>query len=858
MDATISRIGTAEELARRLAVAARGIREAVLAANDDEAGWQWLRDTRRTLTRLLFGEAERTLDSDDFADTLAQVIAFSLFVDCCERRIGGASLERGCASHELLNRNWLLRRLFVGVDRNSKSDESIFTLFDELDELLDAADINSIVERLRRRSPGSDGLTHFYELFLAHYDAALRRTRGVYYTPQPVVSYLVRSVDHVLRTHFQIPDGLAGESVQGSGFRVQEAPARVRIVDPACGAGIFLAEVIEHWQANPATKGVGVRRGMPSLTGFEILPASCIAARLLLGRLWDDDGNVDIRWANPLDGDQAELNPLLNPPYHDTDIFGETTSERQPILVVLGNPPYANFGQQNRSRWILDLLGDYKRGLGEKKLNLNDDFIKFLRWGQHWIDRAGAGIMALITNNTYLTGLTHRQMRRSLAHSFSDIYLLDLHGSGTKKEIAPSGEPDENVFDIQQGVAIGLFVKRPAAHDASTIHHAELWGSRKFKLRTLQQSNVGTTSWTVMRPEPKSFFFVPRGTPRCDQYLRYPRLDEIFRQYTSGVQTKKDSLLVAMTREELAEKMRAFLDPQQRVSSPPLADILGAKDGWLERKAQGKEFSAAHVRPYMVAPLDVRWVYYDPRLLGRARWPVMRHMLQENIGLAFMRQCTGQGEYDHFLVTDSLVSDRVFYSAHGAPFLAPLYLYPSEGEVLFDVLAADQAREANLDIGFVRDFAARLNLTWVANGAGDLHNTFGAEDLLHYMYAVFHSRTYRQRYAEQLRVDFPRLPLTSDPALFGRLCQLGKQLVDLHLRRSTRLNASFDLANVPQDAADFHVGGYPVLKKWLRARRGKRLTVRDAAHVQLIAEIATETTRLMSSIDTAISTWPIR
>ncbi len=858
MDSVTTRNSAAAELARRMAAVARRIREEVLAASTDEKGWKWLSEARRTLAALLCGEAERTLNSDDFADTLAQIIAFGLFVDRCERPIGEAAPLQSCAPHELLDSNWLLRRLLIGLDCNSTSNGTFVLLIDELRELLDAADIDSIDKRLRPRSSDSDGLIHFYEIFLARYDAALRRTRGVYYTPTPVVSYLVRSVDHLLRTHFQVSEGLTEDTVQGSEREGRANASSVRIVDPACGAGTFLAEVLDHWRENSSTNGTGVRNCVPSLTGFEILPAACVAARMLLGRQRNDEHNLDIRWANPLDGDSAELNPLLSPSHCNADNIGDATADRQPTLVVLGNPPYANFGRQNRSRWILDLLGDYKRGLGEKKLNLNDDFIKFLRWGQHWIDRAGAGILALITNNTYLTGLTHRQMRRSLADSFSDIYLLDLHGSSTKKEITPSGAPDENVFDIQQGVAIGLFVKRPGVRDSARIHHAELWGSRESKLRTLGKTHVGTTSWTALRTDSKSMFFVPRSASRCDQYLRYPRIDEIFREYTSGVQTKKDALLVAMTREELMEKMHAFFDPQRRHSSPLLAGILSAKDSWLERRAHGKQFSADYLRPYMVAPLDVRWVYYDPRLLGRARWPVMRHMLRENVGLVFMRQCTGQGQYDHFLVTDSLVTDRVFYSAHGAPFLAPLFLYPADDEARFDTRATDQAREANFDDDFVRDFAARLKLEWVACGPGDLQDTFGAQDVLHYMYAVFHSRTYRERYAEQLRIDFPHLPLTSDLALFTRLCQLGKQLVDLHLRKVPLGNASFDLAKVSADSDRFRVGGYAVFEKWWKARRGRQLTTHDVIRARLIAEIAIQTTDLMSSIDAAISTWPIR
>jgi predicted helicase len=476
-------------------------------------------------------------------------------------------------------------------------------------------------------------------------------------------------------------------------------------------------------------------------------------------------------------------------------------------------------------------------------------------------------------------------MRRSLGESFSDIYVLDLHGSSTKKEVAPGGSCDQNVFDIRQGVAIGLFVKPSRKTGPARIHHADLWGSRQSKLATLSASDVTTTDWQRLEPA-GPYFFVPRSDGATREYQRYPRLDQIFRHYISGVQTKRDVLLTAMTPDELAEKVRKLLASStgDQVLKSPLG--ISSADGALAKRSATATFSQQHIRRYMMAPLDIRWVYYDRRLLGRARWSVMRHMLAENLGLVFMRQCTGQGQYDHFLVTRELVSDRVFYSAHGAPFLAPLYLYSSPeqnavkspenvAQAFQPEIISGQAgkpdvllREPNVHREPIAELAAGLQLKFIPDGIGDLRGTFGPEDLLHYMYAVFYSPSYRSRYAEQLRIDFPRVPLTRNLPLFRQLCGLGKQLVQLHLLEAsvpppfancgaTIADADACLSDLPADVRSFHIGGYAVVQRWLQARRHQPLGNEQLAQYQTLVFVARETMRLMNEIDQRIPNWPL-
>ncbi len=755
----------------------------------------------------------------------------------------------------------------------------------ELQQLLADCDLDAVLNDVQRVTRSPDPVAHFFELFLSEHDAVTRRRRGVYYTPGPIVAYIVSSVDTLLRTHF------------GTGLNTRydawpDESARLRIVDPACGCGTFLSAVVDLWRerspeyrspANwPAFAHSHLQR---MLIGFEILPSSCaVANHLLREKMFDaaavqNDDSI-VRPMNPLDG-QEEIESLVLGGLHNDG-----------ALVVLGNPPYANFGRQNGSAWIKRLLNQYKHGLHERKQNLNDDFVKFIRWSQYMVDRAGAGIVAMITNNTYLDGLTHRQMRRSLLESFSDIYVLDLHGSNGKRELSPNGKRDENVFGIRQGVSIGLFVKRRGTSVPATVQHAELWGSRDEKLRKLEDSDVASTDWRELHPHAPMSFFIPRVCRAPNEYNAFPRIDEIFCEFVSGVQTKRDALFIGFTADEVETKMRALLEPKRSGEDTQLAEILRPSDRRISERAEAVSFCRSRIRPIMVSPWDVRWVYYEPKLLGRARLPVMRHMLHDNVGLIFMRQSTGSEEYDHFLAVSSLITDRVFYSAHGAPYLAPLFL-------------CNESRQANLAPDFVRDFAARLKLRPTEDERGNLDDNVGPRDIFYYLYAVFHSREFRRRYDEQLKIDFPRLPLTCNARLFGRLSRLGCELARLHLLAPPRsIHGSFEfvgkheasiargfpryveqgcccefkrqalqggnrLGRIYVDANhyiegvdsatwQFRLGGYSVARRWLTQRRGRALTANESKQLLFILHAAAETERLSQKIDAAIPSWPIR
>jgi hypothetical protein len=700
-------------------------------------------------------------------------------------------------------------------------------------------------------------LAYWFEQLWAQLDRQLRHGRGGYFTPWPLVQYIVRSVDQTLRRDLGIADGLA----PGAG--------PLRIVDPACGSGVFLLGVLEHLRGRERN-ACGAEEGdrwlgdfvADRLWGADLLPACGGAAEILVEM---ESG-----------GDWSALRTNL---LEDVETSRRLFTGRIPVII--GNPPYANFGRHNRGPWIREQLRTYTCGLNEKKHNLSDDFIKFLRWGQYWIEQAGSGVLAMVTSNTYLEGLTHRTMRASLAETFHYIDVLDLHGNRRQREITPQGARDENVFGIQQGVAISLFVRAPDGKRprAPGVRYAELWGTAEQKLRELQRTDAGSLAWqTLTRDEPgQAYAPVSRKSPA--DYSAWPRLDEVFGQYVSGVQTKWDAHFVGFTRAETETRMRLFLEDAAEQRFPPQTPT------WLVQRAKDVAYNAECLRPYMVAPWDVRWVYYEPRLLGRSRAGVLQCLGRDNPALVFMRQCDKTALYDHLLVTPTLVSDRVFYNAHGAPFVAPIWTER----------AAERA--ANFQPTYLRALQDRIELEWSASGGKS--GVFGVHDVLHWIYARLWSPSYRTRYRAELGRDFPRVPWPADAHEFRAVCAAGHSLVTLHcelvtdlcsappsavsgdcavsLDGAVSLNLSRPVgtlgAGFPRRTDDgtvwldrgcgwcewleeevwlFRLGGYAVLSRWLKQRRGRELTVLDQQRWMRLVQAIRETRRWLEAIDALI------
>jgi predicted helicase len=887
-------VTSAKELATRMAEQTHLVRDLIINAlkYSEEAEHAALEKQYKTFREFLLPE----LKVEEFADLYAQTMAYGLFAAKLSAP-ENAPFNRA-AAYQYLAANKFLRRLFLDV--GEELDGTVIAPFlDDIASLLSHADLTKIQADLFNRTRSEDPVVHFYETFLAVYDPKLRASRGVYYTPEPVVQFIVRSVDWLLKNRFDRPWGLAD--------------ATVKILDPATGTATFLYYVIQFIYEEVTRRGqIGAwpeksKELLGRVFGFELLMAPYVVSHLKLNLLLQEldapltkNERLQIYLTNTLEQGVTRAETLEGLDYYIADEASQAARVKklEDIMVVIGNPPYSNFGMLNKNEWISGLLEDYKRGLHERKINLDDDFIKFIRFGQWRIEKTGQGILGFITNNTYIDGITHRRMRQSLLETFDEIYILDLHGSTRKKETTPEGSKDENVFDIQQGVAILLAIKNPNPKDLkrplesqALVNHASLWGLREEKYTFLQSSDVGQMQWIELQPQAPDFFFV-RNETHYEEYSTYPSLNDMFLESLSGVQTKKDELFVDYSVKELEDKMRSFIDNVKRSNKTEIELVLGTSENWIVDKARRVKYSRENIQPYMVQPFDWRYVYYEPALLGRARYSVMKHMLQDNIGLVFMRQSSSQDTYDHFLSTKYLITDRVFYSAHGAPFLSPLYVYTTPEDTVGTLFAqSETTRKANLNPAFVKELAGKLNMQFVDDGKGNLKTTFGPEDIFDYAYAVFHSHIYRQRYAEFLKIDFPRLPLTSDKKLFVKLAAKGEELVSLHLLRNGKVDdfiTTFPImgntlverviqspdsdrkgmvrvwinqvqyfGRVPEDVWEFKIGGYQVCEKWLKDRKGRILSGEDIVHYQKVVVSLKETIRLMKEIDKTIVKWPI-
>ena len=882
------------------------------------------------------------LTTESFADMFAQTLAYGLFAARVNHDVG--TFTRLNAATRIPRTNPFVRGMFDMVGGTTLEDEPFVTFVDDIAQLLDNADMEAVLSGFGQRSVGQDPVMHFYETFLAEYDPKLREQRGVYYTPEPVVSYIVRSVDHILRERFDCPEGLADrgmttyETSDPEGNVTQHQSHRVLVLDPACGSGTFLYAVIDHIRDYYRTSGnAGMWSGyvkdhlIKRLFGFELIMAAYAMAHLKLGmqlsaqdipeeyrQIWaydfDSDERLGVYLTNTLEQAERQTIDLFGPMRIITEEANAASEIKRdlPIMVVLGNPPYSGHSA-NKGEWISDLIDSYKRDFPELKKPaqakwLSDDYVKFIRFGQHRIQQSGAGILALITNHSYLDNPTFRGMRLSLMETFTDIYLLDLHGNAKKKERAPDGSTDKNVFDIQQGVVIAIFVREPGKDLPARVHHADLYGTRKAKYEELSALDVSTTEWYDISPKAPLYLFIPRDEELLDEYESGWPIPAIFSQGdapASGIVTTHDQFAISWTEEETKAKVERLIATASEEEARRIWKLC-SQSQWHYNRAKQELADGSwrnHVEQILYRPFDVRYTVFDRNVAVHRRERIMRHMLAgNNIGLCVGRagQVIGSPIWDILFCTANPTEYNLF--RRGGNQVFPLYMYPSEQEVTQGLYKPGE-RQPNISSEFVATIEQSLGLSFVSDGQGDLYQTLGPEDVFHYIYAVFHSPTYRERYDQFLRVDFPRVPLTSDVELFRTLVDVGGQLKDVHLLESTTLNqthvhfpvtgdnvvekgypkyyAPGDVPTgekspveqgriyisktapksgkqgqyfegVPPEVWQFRIGGYQPLDKWLKDRRGRTLLFDDLDHYKRIAAALSETMRLMAEVDEAI------
>lgn len=835
-----------------------------------------------------------------FADVYAQTIAYGMFA----ARLHDTSLDtfsRQEAATLIPKSNPFLRKLFqyiAGYDL----DERINWIVDSLADMFRSADIATILQNFGKSTKQYDPIIHFYETFLGEYDPKLRKSRGVWYTPEPVVDFIVRAVDDILKDEFDLPMGLADTSKTrvkvrtqtkdkrlSEGYKLEEKEVhKVQVLDPATGTGTFLAAAIK--QIHKSFDGQGglwnnyvEEHLIPRLNGFEILMASYSMAHLKLDMLLTETGykptkdqrfrifltnsleehhpNTGTLWANWLSAEANEANHVKR----DT-----------PVMCVIGNPPYS-VNSTNKGEWIQKLLVDYKKDLNERKINLDDDYIKFIRYGQHYIDKNGSGILAYISNNSFIDGITHRQMRKHLLQSFDKIYILDLHGNAKKKEVCPDGSPDQNVFDIMQGVSINIFVKtgKKKKSEFGQVFHFELFGNRDSKYLRLVQNQLGTINFNKIELKEPYLFYVPKMA-NDSNYDSGFSLSELFKDFNSGVKTDRDPLFVDFSKNEIKNRFELLLSGQYDNSFIEKFRIVDSGSYKITSKIKKVQYSDDYLTNIQYRIFDWRYTYYDKSLVSRPAQKAMKHIFhKDNVGLIFKRQANDEScGYTNFFIANTLIIDGLFaIDPLGREVIAPLYLYPETNAQ--QTIGIESKRTPNLDSGIVKIIAAKLRLSFTSEKE-DTDGTFAPIDILDYIYAVVHSPSYREKYKEFLKIDFPRIPYPKDPEQFWKFVKLGGELRQIHLLESpivdkrittypnsgtnevekpvyedgkVWINKEQYFDGVPEVAWNFYIGGYQPAQKWLKDRKSRVLNFEDILHYQKIIVALSETDRLMKDID---------
>jgi len=817
-------------------------------------------------------ELIKDIEIEDCADAYAQTITYGLFL---AKKNCPNTLDRRIASHYIPKNVGTIKRIFLNISGEEFSP-NISWIVDDIIDILNASKLDEILTKINKRGKkDKDPIIFFYEDFLNYYEPEKRKHLGVYYTPRPVVNFIVNSVHSVLKKYFDKPLGLAEDSIN--------------VLDPAVGTGTFF------WIAFLVVLGELKRQGLGGIIpdkiknhllkhfyGFEILITPYIIAHIKLTDLlqrwhyeFEDKDRIQIYLTNTLEPTEVHgLLPFLREITEESRVANQIKLQK-PVLAVIGNPPYAG-ESYNKGEWITKLLKEgYKRPdgtkddgyykvdgkpLGEKNPKwLQDDYVKFIRYAQWKIDQNGEGVVGFITNHSYLDNPTFRGMRESLLQSFDRIYILNLHGNALKKEKCPDGSKDENVFDIKQGVAIGIFIKNKKFKDKK-VYYADLWGTREYKYHWLDRHTIDNVEWQEIKPTSPFYFFVPRDTALEEEYNKFWKITDIFPVNSVGIVTARDHFTIKWTPEEVWRTITEFIqmDVEEARRKFKLGkDVRDWKVAFAQKDLKESGPDKNKIVPILYRPFDARYTYYTGKSRGFHCMPrpeVMKHLLKENLGLITVRQVKAGNFWNHCLCTDKIIESSIISNKTSEiNYLFPLYLY------------SNSDKKPNFSPEFLKFISEKYG------------RPPSPEEIFYYIYAVLYSPTYRKKYEEFLRYDFPRIPFVDDYEKFKKLSELGKELVELHLmKKRLPIKAKFDIQGsnvvekvkykdgkvwinkeqyfegVPEDVWNFYIGGYQVLDKWLKSRKGRKLKGKEIEQFLQIVEIIRETIRLMEEIDNLI------
>lgn len=791
------------------------------------------------------------LTPQGFADIYAQTVAYGMFAARLHDNTPD-NFSRQEAANLIPKTNPFLRNIFQQI-AGYDLDERIAWIVDDLINVFLATDVQKVMKNYSQKGIHRDPMIHFYEDFLKAYNPSLRKLKGVWYTPQPVVQFIVRAVDEILQRDFELSEGLADYSKfvhevvneqyekgekkfkgKSSSPTIKQEMHRVQILDPATGTGTFLAEVVN--QIFDKFNGMqGMWQGyvndhlLPRLHGFELLMASYAVAHLKLDMLLQQTGfnhaensrRLKIYLTNSLEEVHPDTGTLWAQWLSDEASAANRIKRDCPVMVMIGNPPYSG-ESQNKGEWIMRLLEDYKKEPGGKmRLNernpkwINDDYVKFIRLAQNYVERNKCGIIGFINPHGFLDNPTFRGMRWNLLSTFDKIYTINLHGNYKKKEVCPDGSPDENVFDIQQGVSINLFIKtgEKKASELGKVYYYDLYGKREEKYDFLTNTPFSEVKYQELQPVAPMYFFVPKNFGLMDEYEKGVSISSLFSLGSMGITTGHDKEMVSL-----------------------------------------QSFKSDYNFQYSYRPFDIRWINYDVKQITRARANVMNNLKKPNIALCLIKVNSSSDGLFKVLMSAGL-TDKTILSSKDNANVFPLYLYTKE--------FGEEKKNPNLKKEEWQKF----------NDAVGKETT--PEEILAYIYAVLHSLSYRERYKEFLKVDFPRIPLPKTAKEFNRLTAIGQQLIDLHLMNNAQswkctttfpevgsqqvdfqkwkdgqvwINDKQYFGNVPESVWEFYIGGYQPAQKWLKDRKGRTLSFDEIKHYLHVIHALEETMKLMKEI----------
>ena len=865
---------SAKSLAIELAKRTRFLKDQVVAEElkeESENGRGFILGFYKAFQTHLIG----TLTHEDFADLYSQTITYGLFAARTRSENG---FNRKLAFDNIPRTIGILREVFQFISLGDLPKQMEW-IVDDIAEVLAVTNVNNILHKYFHEGKGKDPIIHFYETFLAEYDPKERGRRGVYYTPEPVVSYIVRSLHNVLKQRFDKEDGYASSTVT--------------VLDPAAGTLTFLAEAsklaIQEFTSKYGEAGkkeLIKEHILENFYAFELMMAPYAVGHLKMSFLMEEfgyklrkDDRFKLYLTNTLEMEdlaQSEF-PGMSSLAEESRLAGKV-KKKTPVLVIMGNPPYS-VSSINKSSFIEKEMELYKEDVRDERniQPLSDDYIKFIRFA-HWkIAKEGKGVIGMITNNSYLSGIIHRGMRKKLLEGFNEIYVLNLHGNSRIGEKCPDGTKDENVFDIQQGVSIVLFIKERKRKGLGKVFYKDVYGLREKKYTYLNKNDIQSTKWAVLKAVDPHYFFVPKDFSLQLEYEKFWKIADIYKECSFGVTTSRDHFVVGFTKDEVIQRLRVFTG---NLSDDFVKKGLSLKDTgtWSFSKIRQKVKNRKpedDILPYAYRPFDNRWICYEPTLIERDRRDIMQHIIsKKNLGLNITRKLRDP-IWQH-AYPSSKVTDKTILSSRDNCYFFPLYLYPKETNpkkhsssstmMLFEPKADYNVRKPNLSKVLLEQLTINFKKEPIP------------EQIFYYIYAILYSNIYRSRYSEFLKIDFPRIPFSKDFKLFQKMSDLGKKLTELHLLKSKSLSTPISkfqgdgtgivekpeyyekekkvlinkeqyFEGIVKEVWEYQIGGYQVCDKWLKDRKGKSLTLEDIRHYCKVVTALKKTIEIQKGID---------